>query len=134
MAEHTFTFDTAGDLTLVVGTELEGVEQQTFLICSKDLSRSSPVFKVMLYGPFKEAQNSTSACPWTVGLPEDNPVAFKTFLHIMHSQFEEVPDVLGLKDIRDLLELSNKYDMVHLLRPWAKTWFQPHVTTQQVID
>jgi len=43
----TIAVDPHGDLTLVVGS---GTRKSTFLVCSRSFSRSSPVFRAMLYG------------------------------------------------------------------------------------
>ncbi|KAF4634445.1 hypothetical protein G7Y89_g3656 [Cudoniella acicularis] len=104
MTENRVIFDADGDLQLVVGNEHDSAEQHEFIVCSRALSRATPVFKAMLYGPFKEAKSTTTPeSEWVVELPEDKPVPLKTLLHIIHAQFE----------------------------PWAKNWFEAHVNSDE---
>ncbi|KAF7534128.1 hypothetical protein G7054_g6491 [Neopestalotiopsis clavispora] len=129
--------DPDGDLRLRVGaTECIGSEdghghrQTTVFVCeSKTLSRASPVWKAMLYGPWKESRNQNSSQgEWVVELPDDHPGAMTTILNIIHSHFEKVPPVEGKHAVEVLYELcvlSDKYDLGKVLRPWAKTWLQP---------
>jgi hypothetical protein len=59
-------------------------------------------------------------------LPEDKAVPLKALLHIIHAQFEQVPQSLNLSELYEIVVMSNKYDMTRILRPWAKIWFEPH--------
>ncbi|KAI1320579.1 hypothetical protein F5Y16DRAFT_389728 [Xylariaceae sp. FL0255] len=101
-----------------------------FLVCSKALSRASPVWKTLLYGKFVESKPSDPLAKWTVELPADDTMAMFTILNIVHGRFEclypSSPD-FGVKRVVDLFNLAvltDKYDLSRLLRPWISTWMQ----------
>jgi hypothetical protein len=80
----------------------------------------------MLYGNFRESMKATSTTEnWAVELPEDDPFGLKVLLHIIHSKYELVPSIVTLGYLDRILVVSDKYDMSHLIRPWANAWFQP---------
>ncbi|KAI0470670.1 hypothetical protein GGR56DRAFT_678556 [Xylariaceae sp. FL0804] len=62
---------------------------------------------------------------WVVRLPDDNADAMGTLVRIMHGSFDAVPgyedDVYALT-LYQMCVLTDKYDMTHLLRPWAAGW------------
>ncbi|EJT76770.1 hypothetical protein GGTG_06685 [Gaeumannomyces tritici R3-111a-1] len=60
---------------------------------------------------------------WTAELPEDDPRAFRILMGIIHSSFaEHVPETIELVELFHVAILADKYDMTHLLRPWAEGW------------
>lgn len=60
---------------------------------------------------------------WTVELPEDDPRAFRILMGIIHSAFaEHVPETVELVELFHVAILTDKYDMTHLLQPWAEVW------------
>ncbi|KAK5637572.1 hypothetical protein RRF57_013287 [Xylaria bambusicola] len=64
---------------------------------------------------------------WAVKLPEDNPTAMALLLSIIHGQFDVVPgyeDLLYVRDLYDISVITDKYDMAHVLRPWARGWLR----------
>ncbi|KAB5545489.1 hypothetical protein GE09DRAFT_1060951 [Coniochaeta sp. 2T2.1] len=85
--KETVYFDRDGDLRLEVGPE-----EATYVVCSRTLSRASPVFKAMLYGSFAEAKPADPKKTWIVKLPEDDPPALATLLNIMYGAFGKVPN------------------------------------------
>ncbi|KAI0183591.1 hypothetical protein EV127DRAFT_446571 [Xylaria flabelliformis] len=98
-----------------------------YIVCSKALSRASPVWKTLLYGGFAESKPSSasSASDWVVELPDDDPKAVETILNIIHSRFDLLPrttDLIDLDDLYQLTVLTDKYDLTPLLRPWASIW------------
>ncbi|KAF4482099.1 hypothetical protein CGGC5_v010237 [Colletotrichum fructicola Nara gc5] len=109
-------YDSDGDLMVHVGPEMA-----RFRVCSKTLARSSPVFKRMLYGNFAESKPSVGA-NWVVRLPEDGARAMAIFLSIIHGKFHVTPETLSVRDLYDLLTLTEKYDATALLRPYAHRW------------
>ncbi|KAI1254013.1 hypothetical protein MGN70_004408 [Eutypa lata] len=121
--------DADGDLVLEVPYMDENEQPLTkkFVACSKTLSRSSPVFKKMLFGGFAESkQPEKGGEPWTVNLPDDDHDALKVLLDIVHSNFDKVPNsVTDLDDLYHIAVLTDKYDMTHLLRPWIRQWESP---------
>lgn len=82
----------------------------------------------MLYGEFaesKSAQPKDGKTPWVVKLPEDNSAAMSIILNIIHSRFDQVSgyeDFVYTTHLYNLCVLTDKYDMTHILRPWAKGW------------
>ncbi|RYP73530.1 hypothetical protein DL771_003569 [Monosporascus sp. 5C6A] len=97
----------------------------TYVVCSKTLSRSSPVFKRLLYGGFAESKKPEAGGQWTVCLPEDEPAPMETILNIAHGRFDQVPTKWDtVKDLYLLTVLTDKYDLTHLLRPWARGWMR----------
>ncbi|KAI1802348.1 hypothetical protein F4811DRAFT_563328 [Daldinia bambusicola] len=115
--------DPNGDLCLTVGPQAA-----EFIVCSKTLVRSSPFWKKMLYGGFaegKKTQPESGKPDWVVKLPEDNVAAMTIILNIIHGRFDKVPgyeDFVYTTHFYNLCVLTDKYDMAHVLRPWAKGW------------
>ncbi|KAF2967406.1 hypothetical protein GQX73_g6149 [Xylaria multiplex] len=100
-----------------------------YIVCSRTLSRVSPVWKALLYGGFAESKSSSalSASNWVVELPDDNPKAMATLLNIIHSRFESIPrttDLIDLEDLYELTVLTDKYDLTATLQPWAFAWVE----------
>lgn len=114
-----------GDLTLVVSSGHQASTSEPpfskkLTVCSKTLSRASPVFKRMLYGEFAESKQQQ---PWIVQLQDDDPQAFELLLYTMHARFDKTPFSLSVEDLFYATALTDKYDMTHLLRPWAHQCF-----------
>ncbi|KAK1981485.1 hypothetical protein LZ30DRAFT_592637 [Colletotrichum cereale] len=118
-------YDKDGDLIICVGPE-----SRRYRIDSKTLSRSSPVFKKMLFGGFAESRPSDGG-DWTVDLPDDDSTSMDIMLNIVHGAFEFVPEYLSLKHLYSLLALTEKYDATRLLRPWARAWIQNEAIKDQ---
>ncbi|KAI8307384.1 hypothetical protein K4K61_003578 [Colletotrichum sp. SAR11_59] len=113
-----------GDLQLRVGSD-HADHPTIFLVCSKTLARSSPVLKKMLYGGFAESLSAQEKKEdWVVDLPDDEPSSFKLLLHIMHSNFSQVPHEISLESLFQLVVVLDKYDSIALIRPWASSWLR----------
>ncbi|KAK2054309.1 hypothetical protein LY76DRAFT_580271 [Colletotrichum caudatum] len=115
---ETVVYDGDGDLTILIGYEPNMLQCQ---VESKTLSRSSPVFKKMLFGGFAESRPSNGE-DWVVHLPEDDFLSMKIMFSIAHGAFDQVPKSLSVHDLYTLLAHTDKYDSIHLLRPWARYW------------
>ncbi|RYP86788.1 hypothetical protein DL770_004859 [Monosporascus sp. CRB-9-2] len=76
----------------------------TYVVCSKTLSSSSPVFKRLLYGGFAESKKPEAGSQWAVYLPEDEPTPMKTILNIAHGRFDQVP--IKWDTVKDLYLLT----------------------------
>ena len=115
--------DRDGDLTLAVGPD-----SCEFLVCSRALSRASPVFKAMLNGNhrWQESRPNVGSQLWVVSLPDDSPQSTKILLDIIHGRFAHIPrEFAGLEHehlLHDVLLFADKYDMTKLLQPWAQGW------------
>lgn len=125
--------DRDGDLRLEVGADHRD-EPVTFLVCSKALARRSTIFKMMLFGPFAES-NKSAPGGWVVQLPDDDPRAFAVLMHILHSNFESVPSFFkeahrslespgysSNSTLYKIARMTDKYDMVDVVRPWISQW------------
>ncbi|KAH6651278.1 hypothetical protein F5144DRAFT_525097 [Chaetomium tenue] len=117
----TEVFDRHGDLKLIVWKNHSMI---TFQVCSRTLARSSPVWDVMLYGPFREGKAQQKGDEWTVSLPEDDADGLRIILSTIHGIFDAVPTdtKLHFDSIFSLVALSDKYDMVAALKPSWKSW------------
>ncbi|KAI1486911.1 hypothetical protein F5X96DRAFT_652594 [Biscogniauxia mediterranea] len=128
--------DPDGDLSFLVGHNqpeaswgLMTEEPIIFVVCSRTVSRASPVWKTLVYGVFAESKrpNTSNSSEWLIELPEDNPKAMSTILNIIHSRFENLPrisDSINVVDLYHLTVLTDKYDLTTVLRPWATSWMQ----------
>ena len=138
------TIDPDGDLHLRVGQVLcveghdcesfevlEGIfldnDAMEFLVDSKALSRASPVLSKMLYGSFVESQkpDSSDGKRWLVCLPGDDAEVMSALLHIMHCRFDKLlqfTDFLCLDSLYTVAVATDKYDCVHLVQPWIRSW------------
>ncbi|KAI1176515.1 hypothetical protein F4777DRAFT_578012 [Nemania sp. FL0916] len=127
--------DPRGDLCINVGMH----PTRSFIVCSRSLARASPFWDKMLYGDFIESKKphcEDDSVEWTVKLPEDNSTALGLLLSIIHGQFDVVPDYDDLLCVQDLYEISviaDKYDMAHVLRPWARGWLRSTLESAELI-
>jgi hypothetical protein len=112
--------DPLGDLRLRV-KHTNGLTEE-YVVCSKAMARSSPVWNAMLFGGYKESRPPNDE--WIVSMEEDKPEALLTILHIIHGAFNSVPHKITSSTLYDLLTVTEKYDMTHVTRPWAQTWMK----------
>ncbi|OIW30037.1 hypothetical protein CONLIGDRAFT_644067 [Coniochaeta ligniaria NRRL 30616] len=135
-------FDDDGDLRLIVGPD-----KVSFIVCSKALARASKIFKHMLFGGFAESKPADNA-EWVVELPEDDVNGMHILMDIVHGNIDKVPtdiydnpgtmidmsvhdrgnffktdyDVSAI--VRGVAVAADKYDLVHVLHPWANAWLE----------
>lgn len=125
MSDKPVIVDPRGDLRLKVGSTDQTDEKFSnyieFLVCSRALSRASPVFDRMLYGGFAEA-NHDDTVDWVVELKDDRPDPMQVFLNISHANFSIIPQVLSVDSLYDLAVLTHYFDVTPLLTPWIKGW------------
>lgn len=105
-----------------------GPGKQECIVCSRSVSRASPVFQRMLYGSFAESKPSKGE--WVVSLPEDDAEVLALMLHIVHGQFDKVPLTPSEETMYSIAILTDKYDMAASLRPWATSWLE-HLKTNE---
>lgn len=120
--------DSRGDLWLTtqgIPTKLFTISARTkFRVCSRTLARSSPVFDKMLFGSFAESKPKDDG-EWAVSLPEDTTAAMKPLLELMHGNFSSFqPGHAHNSRLYHLLVAADKYDCIHLLRPFAAHWVE----------
>ncbi|KIV79516.1 hypothetical protein PV11_07073 [Exophiala sideris] len=95
-------------------------EALNHLVPHEALTASSPVFKAMLDGHFREAQLQFSTNkPPTLELPEDHPEALTTLCDILCDK-DELGTGMTFSAIRHVAMLSNKYDCTKHVRPWFR--------------
>ncbi|KAI1502476.1 hypothetical protein F5X99DRAFT_378823 [Biscogniauxia marginata] len=138
LQKATYTYvDPDGDLHLEVG---DNEAARLFVVCSKSLARSSPFWKKLLYGKFAESikpDHRDDKTEWVVRLPDDDPESMKMLLNIVHGRFEFVPGYeahVPTHDLYKLCVLLDKYDMTHVLRPWASGWSKTVYSAQSYLD
>lgn len=117
---NTFTIDPRGDLTLSIGLS---PSSKNFIVCSRTLSRISPVLERMLYGSFAESKSEHTSS-WTIDLPDVNPLPFALLAHISHGEFGSIPKSLNVDELFDLIILTHYYDCTPILAPWAENWLR----------
>jgi len=134
--DQTIVFDDNGDLRLDIGTADEVHGQISFLVCSRALVRASPVFKPMLSDTYAEARPAHGE--WVVKLPEDSDHVdgLRIIMDIVHGSFNKIHKDIekhaekltthSPTPVTDILYhvavMADKYDMVHVLSPWADGW------------
>jgi len=115
--------DQEGDLRLEIGPELA-----PFLVDSRALARASPVWRRSLFGDAATTQR-VQGRPWIVQLPNDNEQALSFLLGVAHGILPKSPESFRPHDVYALSVAAAKFDMVHLLRPWAQGWCAPLMWT-----
>ncbi|KAI0861661.1 hypothetical protein F4860DRAFT_475817 [Xylaria cubensis] len=126
--------DPKGDLRIDVGV----YPAKSFVVCSRTLARTSLFWDKLLYGEFGESKKpclQDDSLEWTVKLPEDNPTAMGLLLNITHGRFDVVPsyeDLLSIRDLYDISVVTDKYDMTHVLQPWARGWLRSALCSTQL--
>jgi hypothetical protein len=76
----------------------------------------------MLFGGSKESRPADGE--WLVSLPEDQSEPILVILNIIHGRFGLVPTKPSLAKLYGILEVTNKYDMSEVTRPWAASWME----------
>ena len=115
--ESVVYLDPSGDLTVHVALD---EQQKTFIVSSKAMCLSSPVWRAMLdpRGHFKES-SAGEVC-----FPEDDSESLLLILRIVHFQFQRIPNSLTWNQLLGITELCDKYDIVTLVRPWLPNWLE----------
>ncbi|EGO59360.1 hypothetical protein NEUTE1DRAFT_145391 [Neurospora tetrasperma FGSC 2508] len=122
---NVINIDAEGDLLLDVGgdEDSESSQPQRLRVCSSTLRRHSPVWKQMLFGPWKESKPANvKSEEWIVKLPGDSVKPLQIVLNIIHGRFSQIPHSLDLDELYNLLIFTNKYDLTATLRPWCVQW------------
>ena len=108
--------DQEGDLRLEIGPE-----HAPFLVDSRALARVSPVWRRSLFGDAATTQR-VQGRPWIVQLPDDDEQALGFLLGVAHGVLPRSPESVRHDEVCALSVTAAKFDMVHLLRPWAEGW------------
>lgn len=118
--------DPEGDLRLIVGGDWVAKPLQV-IACSKELSQASPVLETIIrrslqgfHGPAKYGRHCT------IELPDDDPARMLVLLNFIHDRPHLVPVALTLDQLYDILVICDKYLMIHIIKPWARSWYWSH--------
>ncbi|OAA55655.1 hypothetical protein ISF_07760 [Cordyceps fumosorosea ARSEF 2679] len=125
-------FDGDGDARLHVGAG-RSANPAVFTVCSRALSRASPVFDNIFHGDGDAPQRD--CCPSSEGpalsdrlvveLPHDDPAALALLLYAVHARFDQVPARLPTDALHALAAVAHKYGATAVLRPWTASWTRP---------
>ncbi|KAE8423383.1 hypothetical protein BDV36DRAFT_290519 [Aspergillus pseudocaelatus] len=111
--------DPDGNVILLV----EGRSTARFLVSSKILSMASPMFAKLFDSNFSEGiQVASSSCP-TISLYEDDIVAMRAILRILHYQEPRQDNPITAEAFAILAIHCNKYDCIRAIFPWTFKWF-----------
>ncbi|KFG79611.1 hypothetical protein MANI_021980 [Metarhizium anisopliae] len=123
MPPKAVTLDRYGDTQLRIGLD-HSEEPVVFTACSRALSRSSSIFRSMLYGDTvgNEPGIISRRENQIIDVRHDTLVPMTTLLCIIHSKFDQVPPELSVDELYDLVVVARKYDMMTALRPWTAKW------------
>ncbi|KAI1845504.1 hypothetical protein JX266_008362 [Neoarthrinium moseri] len=121
--------DVDGDLIIIVGTIAcqrldnaayhHSLSAAAFRVRSSTVTGNSAVLKDIIHQNMKRL--NTTGAEWIAQFPEDKVDPWSAALHIMHGQFDKAPELKChlLVGVFHLTALCRKYDLLHLLRPWA---------------
>jgi hypothetical protein len=136
--KSSFSFG-SGDTRLLVSSP-EG--EITAAVSSHAMSLASPVWKKFISPPWRPSQisktNKTSrseedgGARLSSGTQLDEPLDFREddadalllILRIAHLDFISVKKRLSVEELYNLAILCDKYDCVHLIKPWVDEWFR----------
>ena len=109
-----------GDVILVVGPHKERLRVHS--IC---LGSASDVFKAMFTPHWREGQGLSEQSPKEVYLAEDNALAMRTVLSIIHHRNDQVPLALAPWEVLQIAITMDTYDLRVALKYASPQWFQP---------
>jgi hypothetical protein len=125
----------SGDTRLVVLSQNEEIIAQ---VSSHAMSLASPVWKKFISPPWRPSQagkamvSSSSELDSVEGgsshvepldFREDDADALLILLRIAHLDFVSVKKKLSIGELYNVAILCDKYDCVHLIKPWVEEWF-----------
>ena len=93
-------------------------------VSSRHLVLASSVFKLMLEGPFQEAQDLLLHGKAELILPEDYADALLILLRLIHGQVEQVNHELSFRTFAELAVLVDKYALHNVTSILLDVWYQ----------
>ncbi|KAH9885307.1 hypothetical protein F4778DRAFT_799053 [Xylariomycetidae sp. FL2044] len=111
-------YDEQGDLHLVVGGSYHAVAT-TFKVSSETLVQASEVWQRIIACFEPEATDGNT---WTIEVPEDKVEPTIIVLDILHNRWDRVPEYLTIRQLYDLLVLTDRYGMISILQFWISKW------------
>ncbi|KAI0409809.1 hypothetical protein F4802DRAFT_2483 [Xylaria palmicola] len=131
--------DANADINLIVGApkctahdcdnEAQNIRKDRicFRVNSAILGRASPALGFTFYSPREEVfPPEDDPTGWTAHLPDDDPEAMRTIIHILYGRYPLPPQdtYMDLDALLNLTVLAEKYDLVHLFQPWSVQWMR----------
>jgi hypothetical protein len=112
----------SGDVTLLIGY---GDDRKRVLVSTTVLRLASPVWKAMFGARWAESEASE------IDLSHDDADAMLLVLRIAHLQFHDLAKGLKYRALLDLAVVCDKYDLIHLVRPFLDLygWAKPYTYT-----
>ena len=94
-----------------------------FRVSSGNFACASTVWRLDLYGSSNLRSSQDDYLPVDIG--DSHPDALATLMNIVHYRFGEVPtNEIGLSELYQITQLTEKFLCTHLIRPWATTWIK----------
>ena len=95
------------------------------LVSSKHMMVASPVFKAMLHqSKFKEGRKLHRKGSLELSLPDDNVMAMKILLDIIHGRIRRVPRNVSLNQFAQISILVDKYQMAEAVEVISDVWIK----------
>ncbi|KAF2455416.1 hypothetical protein BDY21DRAFT_75818 [Lineolata rhizophorae] len=106
-------FDAEGDITLFVGRD----KVHEFRMCSSWLASASETWADMV-------DSAMATDSQSIQLPDDDPLALKLMLQIVHFQFSRLTKFITLQELYSIAMLSQKYRVRELFKPFVENWIR----------
>lgn len=132
--KSSFTFN-SGDTRLIISSPDGDIIAQ---VSSHAMSLASPIWKKFISPPWRPSQTGkamvTSSSEFEgvesgsvpiepLDFREDDTDALLILLRIAHLDFVSVKKKLGIGELYNVAILCDKYDCIHLIKPWVEEWF-----------
>ncbi|PQE15496.1 BTB POZ domain-containing protein [Rutstroemia sp. NJR-2017a WRK4] len=98
------------------------VDKVHMIVSSKHMCLASPVFKAMLQGRFKEADQLREKGRIEIPLPDDDAAAMEVVARIIHGRFTTIPKIVKLPLFTQITVLVDKYQMLEIVYLNASHW------------
>lgn len=118
---NAFVFE-EGDTRFLITYEGASIEG---LVCSRSVSRASPVLKKFIFPPWGPQDGSSQndfQQQKTIDCQEDDGEALLILLNIMHLKFQDVPATPSVEVLYQVASLCEQYQCVSIVAPWVEGW------------
>lgn len=105
--------DPNGNLLLVLGED-----RIPYVVDASALRRSSGLFNEVYGGD----GGGFDQMPPTLDFPDVDTAAMEVLLNIVHAKFIKVPEKPDLTLLCNIVLMADRFEMLHVLRPWAQRW------------
>ncbi|KAK4169796.1 hypothetical protein QBC43DRAFT_351961 [Cladorrhinum sp. PSN259] len=130
-------FDPEGDLILRVGGAGGSYSDQPahYRVCSATLRRTRIIPSSKPQTVSESVLNSVRLGSDRVtfcSLPENYKIGMEVVLAILHGNFDSLPKRPSTFVLYAIVTTAEKYELNHLIRPWAKDWFLSSVVPRWI--